>query len=191
MHRPCWGVLFKKEWGLVGRFQQHPRARAYGKEKPNGCSTDAWRALNEPRKFRNLLESLTGNHLTEEVQEPSRRWEVNSFVCPSPQSSASIGPRFFPTHSHPAIAVYTKLKLLTHYRDKDLFFGGKTVIEFKSEEDARTQLPCDRAEIPTSLDSFWATSKELSDNPHHRRQVSGTQYQVGRRPAVEEQYSSL
>ena len=55
------------------------------KEKPNGRWTDTWQALNEPRKFRNLLEIPTGNHLTEEVQEPSRRRQSNLFVCPSPQ----------------------------------------------------------------------------------------------------------
>ena len=53
------------------------------------------------------------------------------------RSSASTGPRFFSTHSHPAGAGYTKLNELKHYRDKYLFFLGKTVAGFRSEENAK------------------------------------------------------
>ena len=41
------------------------------------------------------------------------------------------------THLQPATAEYTKLKQVKHYRDKYLYFGGKTVAGFKYEENAK------------------------------------------------------
>ena len=98
-----WGCCSKKESNNIHE-RQPPRKRS-----PTGVQpTPGGWALSNPRKFRNLLESPTGNLQTEEVQEPSRRWQANLFVYPSPQSSARTGPWFFSTHSHPATAGYTK-----------------------------------------------------------------------------------
>ena len=76
------------------------------------------------------------------------------------------------------------LNLLKYYEKKTSSLMVKTVAGFKSDKDVKTQLPCDRAESPTSLDLIRATAKEQCDNPHHRHQVDGTRYQVGRRPEV-------
>ena len=153
-----WGCCSKKESNNIHE-RQPPRKRS-----PTGVQpTPGGWALSNPRKFRNLLESPTGNLQTEEVQEPSRRWQANLFVYPSPQSSARTGPWFFSTHSHPATAGYTKAETTqSTTRQILVLLVAKTVAGFKSDKDAKTQLPCDRAESP--FGQRVGSGKSLSTN---------------------------
>ena len=61
------------------------------------------------------------------------------------------------THSHIAMVGYTKLKLLKHYRDKNLLFGGKTVAGFKS--DKMPKLSSHVTDLKAHLVKGWGVGK--------------------------------
>ena len=94
------------------------------------------------------------------------------------------------THSHPATAGYTKLKLLKHYRDKDLFFGEKTVAGIKSEQDAKPSSHVKELKVPYRSTHFEPQRKRHVTIPTIDGRLTGHGIRWAANPAFEEQCSS-
>ena len=165
------------------------------------CSTACW-GCNSKRNDRWLVAAADACNRSHGVARFARLLKKEageySFVCPSPQSSASTGLRFLldvTDSQHQSDTMTTTLRLtrkqLAAQETHSFFWWHKLSQGLNLRKMPNPPAPREELNAPPRSNLFEPQRGEPCDRPHPKGRVDGTLYQVGRRLALQGRIACL